>query len=49
MFNELEFNEDSVRYVVFPTIVVEADDEKMFVGIEWMKWGMGITFIKNSL
>ena len=39
---ELEFQDDYVRYVIIPTIIIEADDNILHIAIEWFKWSIDI-------
>ncbi|MGF6374998.1 hypothetical protein M2140_000032 [Clostridiales Family XIII bacterium PM5-7] len=38
--------DDSVRYVVIPTIVIEADDDNLLISFQWLGFGFGIHFAK---
>ena len=48
MWDEFEFDEDYVRYTLIPTIVIQADDNKMYIGVEWLSWGFGFTIFKEN-
>lgn len=44
---ELEFQDDYVRYVMIPTIVIEADDNILHIAIEWFKWSFGFAIVRE--
>lgn len=46
-FVELEFQDDYVRYVMIPTIVIEADDNILHIAIEWLKWSFGFAIVRE--